>query len=195
MQPFRQLIPFDRPLAGAVVVGQELPVYTESQYAKARAEAYQAGQDAARSFAEKQLAEFRGEVQALQHGLFYSMTQIEANMVHQLQAGLPELAMDIARRLLAGFEPDADLVAKLCEEALKQLYPERENLQLVVCPRDAELLRKMDPAFMHQYPGLTLKADVTLRPGDSQVRSRFGLTDARLDAKMAAIQHELGMHA
>ena len=188
-----KFISFDRPLIAAVVPGQEEPRYTEGEMAVARSAAYHEGYDTARRFADGQLTEFREEVQALQHGVLHSMNLIEKNLVTQLQAGLPSLAIDIARRLLANFEPPAELVVRLCTEALEHLYPERENLELIVCARDAELLTANAPDLAHKYPELKLKVDPTMRPGDCQVKSRFGLTDARLDAKLIVIQHELGL--
>jgi len=184
---------FDRPLIAAVVPGLDLPKYTEADLAMARSQAYHEGGDAARRFADAQLAEFRDEVHGLQHGLLHSLPNLQDSMLQQLRLGLPSLAVDIARRLLAGFEPPPELVEKICAEALEQLLPERENLELIVSPRDAEILMKNMPDLEARYPGLRLRTDTVLRPGDCQVRSRFGLTDARLEAKLAAIQHELAV--
>ena len=102
-----------------------------------------------------------------------------------------EGALEIARRLLAGYEPPPEVVSRLCAEALEELFPERENLELVVSPRDAELLEKLRPEWQQRYPGLRVRSDVALTPGDCQVRSRFGLTDARLTTKLSALTHSL----
>jgi flagellar assembly protein FliH len=186
-----KLISFDRPLLAAVGAGDTTLRHTETELANARTAGYRDGYDAAHAFFDVQIAQFRDEVHALQHGLLHSLPNLEAGMTQQLRSGLPLLALDIARRILAGFEPDADLLVKLCEEALEQLYPERENLELVVSTRDAGLLQKNMADIESRYPGLRLRVDATMRPGDCQVRSRFGLTDARLDAKLSAIHHEL----
>lgn len=186
-----RLITFDRPLAAAVGPGDHAPRYSESELAAVRTSSYREGYDAARSFSDQQIAEFRDEVHALQHGILHSLPTLEAGMTKQLKAGLPQLALDIVRRILAGFEPSPELVSKLCEEALQQLYPERENLELVVCARDAELLQKNMSELEERYPSLRIRVDSSMGPGDCQVRSRFGVTDARLDAKLVAIHHEL----
>ncbi len=186
-----RLIVFDRPLAGAHIPGHPVREYSAADLAAARAAAYREGYDAARAFADSQLVEFRNEVHQLQDGLLKNLPHMDTAMIDQLRIGLPALAVDIARRLLADFEPPGDLVAKLCIEALEQLFPERENLELVVCARDADLLLKHMPDLASRYPGLKIRSDVTLMPGDCQVRSRFGLTDARLSAKLETIQNEL----
>lgn len=186
-----KLIAFDRPLTSAVMRGRETRVYTESDLAAARAEGYRQGGDAARAFADQQLVEFRAEVQELQEGIFKKLAAIETDVYTQLQETLPALAVEIAKRLLAGHEPDAAQVRSLCEETLGQLYPEHENLELFISPRDAGLLDTLSPDWKARYPGLKITADAMLATGDCQVRSRFGLTDARRQAKLANLTREL----
>lgn len=186
-----KLIPFDRPLSGATIPGHPKRLFTESEMESIRARAYQEGGDAARGFANQQLVEFRVEVQALQEGLFQKLAAVESEMLSQLRETLPSLAVELARRLLAGFEPSADHVQRLCEETLAQLYPERENLELFLSAQDAVLLDQLAPTWKNRFPNLKIIADATFGPGDCQVRSRFGLTDARRQAKLEALSREL----
>jgi flagellar assembly protein FliH len=83
------------------------------------------------------------------------------------------------------------MVGRLCHEALEQLFPERDGLELSLCPRDAELLGHVNPEWLARYPGLKVKQDANLSPGDCQVRSRFGLTDARQQTKLTVLSHGL----
>ncbi|HRE80396.1 MAG TPA: FliH/SctL family protein [Opitutaceae bacterium] len=195
MAVYRKLIAFDRPLASATITGGSTKRYSESEAADLRVSAYQEGADAARAFGNQQLVEFRAEVQALQEGLFARLSESEATMYQQVRESLPALVVEVARRLLAGFEPAADQVQKLCADTLEQLYPESENLELLVCSADAALLEKISPAWKAQYPGLRVTVSPTLSPGDCQVRSRFGITDARLSAKLETLSRELGVNA
>lgn len=181
---------FDRPLASAVLPRFEERLYTESDLAAARAAAFAAGADSARTFSDSQMVELRGSVQTLQDGLFANLKGTEDSLLAQLRTSLPGLILEIAQRLLAGFEPPAEVIEKLCREALDQLYPERENLELIVSPRDAAMLEKVTTDWASRYPGLRIRPDATLNPGDCQVHSRFGLIDARIAAKLAAIEHE-----
>lgn len=191
MAVHNRIITFDRPLFAAVGPGDQAPRYSESEMAAACSAAYRDGYDAARAFSDQQIAEFRDEVHALQHGILHGLPTLEAGMTQQLKAGLPQLAIEIVRRILVDFEPAPELVSKLCDEALEHVYPERENLELIVSPRDAGLLQSNMSDLENRYPGLRLRVDNSMRPGDCQVRSRFGITDARLDAKLSAIHHEL----
>ena len=191
MPAHHKLVAFDRPLASATIPGRSSRLYTESEMAAIRSQAYQEGTDAARQFANQQLVEFRADVQALQDGLFRRLESLDTELLGQLRETLPALAVELARRLLADYEPPAEQVLHLCEETLRQLYPEHENLELFICPRDAALLDNLPADWKNRYPGLKITADATLVMGDCQVRSRFGLTDARRQAKLEALTREL----
>lgn len=184
---FATLIQFDRPLTGARAAGRAMRTFTEVEVEAIRTEAYQHGSDTAHATAGQQIVELRSEVQQLQEGVLAKLTHIDTRILAELSATLPSLALEIARRLLAGYEPPVEVVERLCHEALEEIFPERENLELTVCPRDAALLEQVTPAWHDQYPGLRLCADKQLAPGECIVRSRFGLTDARRDAKLSAL--------
>lgn len=188
---FAKLIAFDRPLTGAAVPGRGGKFCSESDLAARDEAAYRRGVDATRALADQQMVEFRAEIGQLGEGVFQKVGNVEPAIIAQLRDTLPDLALDIARRLLAGYEPSADVVTRICEEALAELFPERENLELAVAPRDAALLEKINPAWISRYPGLRIRAEASLVPGDCQVRSRFGLTDARLETKLNTLQHSL----
>ena len=112
-------------------------------------------------------------------------------MSNQLKEALPALALEIARRLFAGFEPPQEVVEKLCLEALDQLFPEREGLELSLSAKDAEFLAQTNPDWMGRFPGLRVRTDASLKSGDCLVRSRFGLTDARRSTKLEALERSL----
>lgn len=188
-----KLIPFDRPLIGTVTTGQVGRLYTEAEYAAYGEASYRRGVDAARSLADQQMVEIRAEVAHLSDGILRQLTQVDSQILKQLHDSLPALALDIAKHLLAGYEPPAEMIDRLCRDALDQLFPERENLELLLCPRDVELLTQLNPGWLERYPGLKIRADLALTPGDCQVRSRFGLTDARQQTKLEALARALAV--
>jgi flagellar assembly protein FliH len=185
------LIAFDRLLSGAVLPGQGERLCTESELSARAQEAYRRGADAARSQAEHQMVELRADMSQLSDGVLKKITSIEQGLLGQLHAALPGLGLEIARRLLAGYEPPAEVVSRLCDEALGELFPERENLELMVSPRDARLLETLQPSLQDRYPGLRVTSEPALAPGDCQVRSRFGLIDGRLATKLGALENSL----
>jgi len=188
---FAKLIAFDRALSGVTVPGQSGKFCSETELAQREEAAYQRGVDAARGLADQQMVEFRADIEQLGDGVFKKLGGFEPILVAQLRDTLPALALDIARRLLAGYEPPAEVVSRICEEALAEIFPERENLELSVAPRDAALLERLNPVWLQRFPGLKIRAENSLAPGDCQVRSRFGLTDARLQTKLTALEHSL----
>jgi len=188
---YAKLIPFDRPLSGAAIPGTAGHFCSEAELAARDEAAYHRGIDAARALADQQMVEFRHDMEQLGDGVFKKLATIEPSLVAQLRDALPALALDIARRLLAGYEPPPEVVSRLCGEALAELFPERENLELSVGARDAALLEKIQPDWLARYPGLRIRTEATLKPGDCQVRSRFGLTDARLQTKLTALERNL----
>lgn len=188
--PLAKLIAFDRPLCGAVLPG-EGRTFTETEVAAKVEEAYHKGVDATRAAVDQKMVEMRVDMQQLSEQVLAKLAAVESAMLSQLRDALPALAVDIARRLLAGYEPSAEVVEKLCHEALQQLFPERDGLEISLCPRDADLLSQVNPGWLNRYPGLKVKVDGSLQPGDCQVRSRFGLTDARQQTKLTVLTHGL----
>ncbi len=188
---FAKLIAFDRPLTGVSAPGMLRRSYSDAEIAAREDAAYQRGVDGARALADQQMVEVRADLEDLAGGLFQRLGAMEPALLSQLRDTLPGLAVEIARRLLAGYEPPAEVVARICEEALNEIFPERENLELALSVRDAALIEKLSPAWLQRYPGLRIRPEPGLAPGDCQVRSRFGLTDARLATKLGALEHSL----
>ena len=190
MAPHREAVCFDRPLVAVRTACAPLE-YTADDLVAARSEGYREGGDAARALTDQQIVELRAEMQELQRGVFQRLSSAHEELAVQVRAALPSLAVEIGRRLLAGFVPPSELVERLCREALDQLYPERAGLELVVGPRDAAVLERLVPAWRVHFTDLRITVDDTLNPGDCLVRSRFGVTDARASSKLAALKQEL----
>lgn len=188
---YSKLIAFDRPLAGAALPGSTDRSYTEAEMTAATEAAYRRGVDSARAVVDQKLVELRVDMEQLSEGVLTRLAALEPRLFNQLREALPGLAIDIAHRLLAGYQPPPETVERLCSEALEQLFPEREGLELSLCPRDAELLNSLHPDWLDRYPGLRIRSDGNLVPGDCIVRSRFGLTDARQETKLATLAHSL----
>ena len=188
---FAKLIAFDRPLNAVSTPGYAGRTCSEAEIVAREAAAYQRGVDATRALADQQMVEFRADIEQLSEAVFKKLAHVQPAIVAELRQTLPELALEIARRLLAGYEPPAEVVSRLCEEALNEIFPERDDLELSLAPRDAALLEKLNPDWLLRYPGLRIRPEPSMKPGDCQVRSRFGLTDARLETKLKTLEHSL----
>ncbi|ACB73711.1 FliH/SctL family protein [Opitutus terrae] len=188
---FTKLIAFDRPMTAVSAPGLTGRTFTEAELAAATETAYRRGIDDARRLADQQIVEFRADVGQLHDNLLKRLPSLEPLFLGQIRDALPGLAIEIARRLLAGYEPPPEVISRLCEEAVTALFPERDNLELVVSAHDAEVLAKLTPNWMERYPGLRVSVEPSFLPGDCQVRSRFGITDARQQVKIDALANSL----
>lgn len=188
--PYAKIIAFDRPLSGAVLPGQGR-LFTEAEVSARMQEAYRQGVDASRGAADQQMVEFRADMEQLSHGVLGKLSTLEQTLLGQVRDALPGLAVEIAHRLMAGWTPPPELLERLCREALEQLFPERDGLELSLSPHDCAQLQTLNPDWLQRYPGLRIRPDETLARGDCVVRSRFGVTDARQSTKLNALSRSL----
>lgn len=191
MPTHHHVLAFDRPLVAAQPVVGATKRHTDAELLAARANGYQKGGDDARAFSNQQIVELRAEMQALQTGVLQQLVDAQEQLVDQVRRALPQLTVELGRRLLADFVPPPELVERLCREALDQLYPERDGLELVIGPRDAAVLERLVPSWTAHFTNLRTTIDDTLNPGDCLVRSRFGVTDARAQSKLEGLRQEL----
>jgi flagellar assembly protein FliH len=186
-----KLITFNQPLISAKIkTGLGAYVTTVDFDTKMKA-SYQEGYNAARSEANVQLVELRADMQRLSDEVLKKLAQCEALLLGQLREALPDLAIDISKRLLSGYTPSAEVIEAIAQETLSQLYPEKESLELHLCPKDAQLLETANPAWRSRYTKLTIVEDESLNSADCVVRSRFGVTDARISSKLKSLANTL----
>lgn len=150
--------------------------------------AYQQGYDEAATFLNQQLFLQRRDVVALADETLARLGRQEETLAAQAREVLPDLVMEVVRRLWAGFQPDAALVRRLVGEALANVAPGPGRVEVALPPADLALLDGADAGLRERHPGLEFRADPGLRPGDCLVRSRFGLTDARTETKLRTIE-------
>lgn len=191
MATTNHILRFDRALADVVCAQARGPVYSAADVARIRDEAHEEGRQAQRAFTDSQVAELRAEVGALQRGLFSRLEQVETDLYQQLQHGIPDLVLDLAKRLLAGFEPTPDAVEGICQSALEELLPARDGLELVVSEADAGVLASLEESWESRWPGLRIRIDHSLKSGECLVHSRFGVVDGRNQTRLEALHEEL----
>jgi flagellar assembly protein FliH len=158
---------------------------------EARAEAYQRGFEEASSLLNRQILEQRSDLAHLQETTLHALSRQHSALVAQVSALVPELALEIARRVLAGVEPDRELLRRIVEETLGEVEAGSAEVELRLCPRDLELMSGLEEDFAHKYPGLRMTADPELSPGDCRARSRFGEIDGRMDTKLRNVARTL----
>jgi len=140
---------------------------------------------------ERRFVEFRSDVSSVLSGLLTRLGEAEASVSKQLQAALPELVLEVARKLLYGHTPSAEAIEQMCANAMGAVFPEVHELEVVVGERDHGIVERLIPAWSTSYPGVRVCVNPGFFPGECQIRSRFGTIDARHDAKLQILRREL----
>ena len=138
-----------------------------------------------------QILEQRIQIANLQENTLKTMSRQFGTLVEDVRQALPALAIDVARRVLAGIVLDAGQVKAIADETLAELAPGTPGVKLRLNPHDLRLMEALAEEFGQKYPGLELVGDPELRSGDCLASSQFGTIDARLAGKLENIAHAL----
>jgi flagellar assembly protein FliH len=154
-------------------------------------EAYERGRGEAEDFARAQLVEARTETSELQSSVLHGVEKAFEDLRTELDQNLPELVLALVQRVLRGVELDGEAIRGLVLSTVEELAPRDEPLTLFLHPQDHHALSQRDEELAANHPRLRFQADPELKRGDVQVRSRFGVIDARTDTKVDALRREL----
>jgi flagellar assembly protein FliH len=138
-----------------------------------------------------QILEQRTQIANLQENTLKAISSQFGSLIEDVRRALPSLAIDVARRALAGIVLDAGQVKDIADEVLAELAPGTPGVKLSLSPQDLRLMVALAGEFGQRYPGLELVGDPDLHSGDCLASSQFGTIDARLAGKLANIAHAL----
>jgi flagellar assembly protein FliH len=186
------IIRFTAPITEVIHRPTGAPAYTREEMLRIRAQAVEEGKLAQRAFTDAQVAEMRADVQELQRGIFSQLESIDRRLFEQVQQELPALVIDLARRLLADYEPTPEQIEKICRATMDELLPAKDGITLIVSSKDAAALEAIQHEWAREYPGLQIHTDHNLRTGECIVKSRFGIVDGRRQTRLNALRDELG---
>lgn len=186
------VIRLQAPLKRAALTPEEIAAAArQDEIETIRQEAYQKGFMDATAFSEKQVAEQRAEMIQLVEETFKSLADQRDQLWQQVGNLLPQLATEIARRVLCNLEPDRERMERAVEEVLSEIAPGTRDVEIAMNPADLELLDGYSEGFRHTYPGLTFLSDEKLKVGDCRLKSGFGLVDATVATKLENISRSL----
>jgi len=191
MDVSRHSICFTGPFVLAAEAIEPVRRFTEAELAAEFERGRREGSRQGDNGVERRFVEFRSEVNGVQNGIFARLAEAEKLIAEQMREVLPDLAVEVAKRVLAGYIPPPEIVEQLCQEAMRALFPEVQDLELVVGERDHAIIESLVPDWRAKYPGIKVTIDPAFASGECQVRSRFGVIDARHGAKIAALRREL----
>ncbi|MEI7591343.1 MAG: FliH/SctL family protein [Deltaproteobacteria bacterium] len=176
-----------------VAIEEEIPDtrVTHEEHEVGCEAAFRKGFQEANDLLAQQILEQRAEIAQLQDSVFVSLGKQVESINHQVSQMLPDLVIEITRRVLAGIEPDAETVRRIIAETLAEIAPGSTDVEIWLNPKDLALVESLDQALEQKFPGIKLSADPELIPGDCRAKSRFGAIDARIFTKLQNIARSL----
>lgn len=146
------------------------------------------GSQALQEFESRKAADVQRQMQTLVESFRGEMAALET----QVASDLISLAIDIARQVLRReLSLDAKALLPVANEALKALGEGASQLEILVHPVDAALLRprlEADPGARHWKLG----EDDSLSRGGCRVNADTGVADASFEARWQAVMATLG---
>jgi len=182
-QPLRDV----RLLAGA-------PAQDWQQFLRDREQtAFENGRRAGESALSEQLLQQRNETIELQRGILTSLQAALPKVAHEAETALIELALESAKKIVAGMPVDAAMVESTVREALRQAEDSAEiNIQLH--PEDLALLRQHQSEILNGLPDsgpMRFTHSSEVGRGGCIIQTRFGLIDARRETKIEQLRQSL----
>ena len=160
---------------------------------EAEAAAFERGRRAGESALSGQIISQRSETLELQRGIFSSLQRALPQVAHAAETTLIEIALESAKKVVAGMAVDAAMIEATVREALREAEDAAE-ISVQMNAEDLALLRSQQSPLLAGLPETgPLKfsscADVTR--GGCLVQTRFGVVDARRETKFEQLRQSL----
>ena len=182
-QPLRDV----RLLAGA-------PAQDWQQFLNEREQAaFENGRRAGESALNEQLLRQRNETIELQRGILTSLQTSLPKVAHEAETALIDLALEAAKKIVAGMPIDVALVESTVREALRQAEDTAE-IVVQLHPDDLALLRHHQSEVLNGLPEsgpLRFSPSSEMTRGGCVIQTRFGLVDARRETKIEQLRQSL----
>lgn len=141
----------------------------------------------------EQLVRQRQETRQLLEGVLESLREAVPQLVREVEPGLVEMALEVARKLVAELPITVEMVESAVREALAQVEASAE-VSILLHPEDLELLRSLNSPLLESasepyHPRFVAALEVTR--GGCLVQTRFGTVDARRETKLELVKREL----
>ena len=184
---------FEEPLADVRLLRGSPAQDWKKFLSEAESAAFERGRREGESALSGQLISQRNETLELQRGIFQSLQRALPQVAHAAETTLIEIALESAKKVVAGMAVDAAMIEATVREALRQTEDTAE-ISVQMNAEDLALLRSHQSPLLAGLPDTgPLKfsscADVTR--GGCLVQTRFGLVDARRETKFEQLRQSL----
>ena len=156
-------------------------------------EAFENGRRAGESALNEQLLRQRNEMIELQRGILASLQSALPKVAHEAESALIELALESAKKIVAGMPVDVAMVESTVREALRQAEDTAE-IVIQLHPDDLALLRQHQSEILNGLPDagpLRFLPSSEMTRGGCVIQTRFGLIDARRETKIEQLRQSL----
>jgi flagellar assembly protein FliH len=153
-------------------------------------EAYEQGRREGEQSLSEQLVKQRNEIFELQNGVIGSLQQMLPKMAQETESALMQLALEAAKKMVAGIKITEKTVEAVVREALKQVQDTSE-ISVRLHPEDLALLHKHKSPLLEGLPEtgpLRFVASTEVTRGGCIVQTRFGLVDAQRETKLEQLR-------
>ncbi|HEX9048477.1 MAG TPA: FliH/SctL family protein [Verrucomicrobiae bacterium] len=182
-QPLRDV----RLLAGA-------PTQDWQQFLQEREQAaFENGRRAGETALNAQLLQQRNQTVEIQRGILTSLQNALPKVAHEAESAVIDLALEAAKKIVAGIPIDAKLVEQTVREALRQAEDTAE-IVVQLHPDDLALLRQHQAEILEGLPEsgpLRFAHSPEISRGGCIIQTRFGLIDARRETKIEQLRQSL----
>ena len=157
--------------------------------------AFENGRRAGEIALNEQLLRQRNETIELQRGILSSFQTALPKVAHEAETALIDLALESARKIVAGMPIDVALVESTIREALRQAEDTAE-IVIQLHPEDLALLRQHQSEILNGSPEsgpLRFSPSSEMTRGGCVIQTRFGLIDARRETKIEQLRQSLAV--
>jgi flagellar assembly protein FliH len=155
--------------------------------------AFEEGRRAGESALSEQLLRQRNDTIKLQRGILSSLQTTLPKVAHEAETALIELALEAAKKIVAGMPVDVAMVESTVREALRQAEDSAE-IVIQLHPDDLALLRQHQAEILNGLPDsgpMRFSHSSEVGRGGCVIQTRFGLIDARRETKIEQLRQSL----
>jgi flagellar assembly protein FliH len=155
--------------------------------------AFEEGRRAGESALSEQLLRQRNDTIELQRGILSSLQTTLPKVAHEAETALIELALEAAKKIVAGMPVDVAMVESTVREALRQAEDSAE-IVIQLHPDDLALLRQHQAEILNGLPDsgpMRFSHSSEVGRGGCVIQTRFGLIDARRETKIEQLRQSL----
>jgi flagellar biosynthesis/type III secretory pathway protein FliH len=221
---FSKKVSFPVPPASLKVSYLGLPFVAPKLVDEKEREGVEKGKKSATEFYSAEIAQIKDSLETQQTEILSDINDKAQGVLHQLHDRLPDLVVEMVKRILPGLELDANQIQETVRSLLSEFVDDEESLEVYLCKEDLALLKAAkkiddvspkeelpdegfasaiagifdnldgDDALLPDFPKVKFFEDQSLGRGDCQVKSRFGLLDGRISTKLRRIEEEMKGH-